>query len=388
MPRGGYILVTVLALTALISALGLSFLESNSTVMPESVNNYRMMRAHYLAESGVSMGLHYLMYPPTTVPANSYYQGGNGIAIDASIDFTDISVQRSDVWSPPGTDPNLYRITAVGVAHDPDGTVRAKRSITAEAIVAPPNKWQIPYAFTVKNDTVLPARTTFTGDVHGNGDLTGMGFCQRSVSAYGTAAWPGSGPPASVTSNAAPFRVPSANASNYSTYTIGGTSYSAYAYSGSDIDQAGAIALNAIDMSATNPGRVITVPDGVFTMKRDLQIVGTLVVSGDLKFHQGTMITPVADFPALIVSGNIVADRAGDAEIICNGSVICGGAITDNGKDRVNVEITGACVVGSGISLSKSDGTYLFTWNSSRSEFWDFDGGSRQPYTLLSWKEE
>jgi hypothetical protein len=379
--------VAVLALTALISALGLSFLESSSTVMPESINNYRMMRAHYLAESGVSLGLHNLMYPPTTVAANDYYQGAGNVAVDASIDYTDITVERSDAWSPPGTDPNLYRITAVGVAHDPAGAVGSKRSVTVEAIIVPPGKWQLPYALAVKSDAVLPPRTSFNGNVHGNGDLTGLGYCQGSVSAYGAASWPGTGPPASVTSNAAPFAAPPADPSIYDAYTVGGATFNAYDYATNDIDPSDADALNAMDMSATNPGRIIMAPTGTFTIRQDVRIVGTLVVDGDLKFHEATEIVAAADFPALIVTGNIVADRSSNAELICDGAVICGGAIMDDGNDQVRIEVTGACITQSGISLSKSDGTYLFTWDSSHSQIWDFENTSRQPYTLLSWKE-
>ena len=50
-PRRAYILLIVLAFSALASSLGMSFLEANSTVMPEAVNYQGTIRAESLASS-------------------------------------------------------------------------------------------------------------------------------------------------------------------------------------------------------------------------------------------------------------------------------------------------------------------------------------------------
>lgn len=182
--RKGYILLAVLGIAVIVTALGLSFVESHSTAMPESVNRYGAMRALYLAESGVAIGSHFLMYPPSTVNYGQYYTGANNVALDATSDYTNISVLRSDAWTPAKTDLNLFRITATGVAHDPDGSVRGKRQVTAEVIVPEAGKWTIPYACFDRGTFTVPARTYIYGDLHANGAITGMlgSYCNGNVS--------------------------------------------------------------------------------------------------------------------------------------------------------------------------------------------------------------
>jgi hypothetical protein len=391
--RRAYILIVVLGYTAIATSLGLAFLDANSTVMPEAVNYKGTVRAQYLAGSGVSVAGHYLMYPPTTVAYNQYWPGANGIAIDATSDYFDVSVLRSDQWNPlPAVpDPNTYRITATGVVHNPDSSIRAKRSVTAEVLVAPPRKWQIPYGYLATATTSIPQRVSIAGNIHSNGSLTGLGFCQGIVSAVASASWTGTGPPAAVRSLQPAFSAPSASPAYYYSYTLRGKTYMAYTgFTANQMTQADADALNAIDMSATNPGRVIRLPPGDFQLDPAVQLNGTLLVtSGNLVIHSGgaRRITAVQDFPALVISGNILIEDD-DGAIDFAGSVLCGGRFTDNGRSRTAISVSGAAIFGASPAISTSDDTYVFSWNAARSTFWDFQTTPvKQPITVLSWKE-
>ena len=379
--RRGYILIIVLGLTAIISTLGLSFLNAHSTVMPEAVNRFRATRARYLAESGVDIATHFLLYPPTTVSADGYWPGANGIAVDGTSDYTDVAVQQD------AGDPNQFTVTALGVAHDFDGTtVVGKQTVTAQVLRPFDGKWRIPYGYLARGLAILPATVQVLGDVHSNNALLGNGWCQGNVSAAGAASWPGSGPPASVSSMQPVFTPPPADSALYAAYSIKGKDYTAHALGRRDLTPGQANAVNAIDMSLTNPGRILLADPGDFTLRSAATLTGTLVVAGDLKFHQNTLLTAVANYPALVVTGDIVADKD-EAKLTVIGSVICGGSILDRGRPNVFLSVRGACTAGT-FDLSRGDGTYIFRWDPAYSVFWNLaESEAAYPATLLDWKE-
>lgn len=392
--RKGYILLAVLGIAVIVTALGLSFVESHSTAMPESVNRYGAMRALYLAESGVAIGSHFLMYPPTGVSPDQYYTGANNVAIDATSDYTDISVLRSDGWSPAKTDLNLYRITATGVAKDPDGSIRGKRKVTAEVIVPAAGKWQIPHAAFFKQSLTIPSPVKLYGNVHCNGLLTGAlgSWCNGKVSATGTALWLGSGPPTSVQSLAAGYTGPAGTLSKYQNYTIKGVSYSAYTgyTSNSYIASSNATALNAVDMSATNPGRFISCRSGDYSLYENTDLTGTLLVNGklDIKNAGSHIIRAVGGYPALVVTGDLKFSDD-NAALTVIGSIIVGGKVDMNNKDNASIVVTGSLIGGEIIDRTKSNQVVQFTWDTNRSTFWDVENTfTPQPLTVLNWKED
>jgi len=186
--RRGYILIIVLGFTAIATALGLAFLDANSTVMPEAVNYKGSIRAQYQAGSGVAMASHYLMYPPTTVAYGSYWTGANNVSIDGSTDYFNVSAARADSWTPAQSDPNLYRITATGVATDPSGSVRAKKQVTAEVMTPLTQKWQWPYTYFSTGALSVPTVASIYGDAFSNSSLTGTGFCNGKLGAVSSCA--------------------------------------------------------------------------------------------------------------------------------------------------------------------------------------------------------
>ncbi|MFH1416761.1 MAG: hypothetical protein ABII12_00525 [Planctomycetota bacterium] len=376
----GYILIVVLALTAVVTTLGWAFLDAHSTVMPAAANRQASTRAQYLAESGIDIGTHFVMYPPTTVAAGDYWTGASGIAIDATADYVNVSVTQD------AGDDDLYEIKALGVVHNPDGTVRGKHQISAEVLV-PSKKWEIPFAWLGTHTAWLQGPSEIYGDVHSNGNIQEEGWCNGALSAVGWVWWMGYGPVPPMTQNVDPYPAPSADPAVYATYHLGGTDYTAYVYNKSDMDVADVTALNAMDMSATNPGRIILAKPGDFKLKNDVSLVGTLVVAGDLKFEERVQLTAVADYPALVVTEDIRADKD-DASIEIVGSVLCGGWIWDNNKEDVVMSVTGAVIAGEGLYLEENDGDYTFTWDAARATFWNFEDASEPlPATMLTWEE-
>lgn len=390
--RRAYILLVVLAFTALASSLGLAFLEANSTVMPEAVNYRGTVRAEAQASSAVAVASHFLLYPPTTVSLTEYYTGANGVTVDATGDYFDVAVLRSDGWSPPQTDLNLYRVTAQGVAKDPDGSIRAKHSIVAEIAAPPIGKWQFTQGFISSAlALVVPTRATINGDAHANGNISGTGSCTGNVSATGTATWLGGGPPTSIVSLAPSLTTPSRTPYQASTYTVRGKSYSTYFLNDDDISQSDANTVNAIDMSATNPGRIIRAKSGNVIIRQNANLNGTLVVtSGRLEIDDAgsRQVTAVPGFPAIIVSGDIRV-LSNDSVTTINGSILCGGEMDLNDTDRSSITVNGTCIAASGMDSPRSTSSYVFNWSAARSVFWNIQTvpPTPMPMTILSWKE-
>jgi len=381
--RRGYVLIFVLALTATVAALGWAFLDSHDTILPEAQNRLGALRAQYLAESGIALGMHFLMYPPTTVACGNHWTGGSNIAIDATTDYTTVSVTQDS------TDPNLFTIKAAGFAHDFDGvTVLGRRSITAEVIRPSDGKYRIPYAYLGLSDTWLPGTLAVNGDLHVNGQLAAFSWCRGTVSASDYIWWYGGGPPVAVNPYTRPFyAVPSGGVAQYANYTINGVKYTAYAYGKTSMSKSDADTLNALNMSATNPGRIIVTPSGSFQLNKDAALNGTLVVRGDLYVdNTGTRITAQPDYPALVVFGRIFYNRH-NAALDCNGSLICTGGVYDQGL-VANLSVTGAMILGWGFNSVGSGDDYRATYDCAKATFWNFNrSAERLPITVLSWTE-
>jgi hypothetical protein len=383
--RKGYILAAVLGMTAVVTALGISYLEATSTVMPESVNRYGSMRALYMAESGVAIGSRYLMFPPTSVALDAYWLGSTNMAVDSTNDRTDVSISQ-----PSEFDRNLYRIVAAGYSYGPLNESRGKRSVTADVVVPPNGKWYFTHAMIATGAThSVLSKTTINGNVHGNGALTGFGSCRGAVTATLTALWLGSGPPASVTSLAPSVSVPTTTISKYRNYTIWGQNYAGYTgWTDDKIDSASdAAALNAINMTATNPGRIIIAKTGTYKIK-NINLTGCLVVNGDLQVENSCVIQAVNQFPALVVTGDIVA-RNDNSSLQVNGTVICNGKIDGSGKNNFVVSVNGTTICKNGAISFGLGGSVTLAYDANRAYMWDFDNPpATKPITVVSWKED
>lgn len=395
--RRGYILIVILGFAAVVTSLGLAFLDSHSTVVPEAVNRYGAIRAQYMAESGVAIANHFLMYPPTTVSGCAYWPGANNIAVDASSDYTNVTVVQD------ASNSDVFTVTALGVALNPDGTVRGKRTVTAKVARPAGRMAKIPYA--LLGNAGAMAGSTFGiqwndppikvyGNLHAQGgSMWSAGFCNGAVSATGSVCWSGcggTGPPTSVVAGAASFSIPPMSPMNYQTYTLNGTTYAAATAATGDWGVGEGAAITAIlDSSmATNPGRVIY-RSGNLRLRTNFNVNCTLAVTGALTIDgTGIQVTAVQDFPALVLAGNLTFGSANrNASLV--GPVYIGGYLMDGNNSGAGLNVTGACILRRGFLLTKTDGTYRFTWDCDRAMFWDFANITvgEVPITILSWKE-
>lgn len=373
----------ILGLATLVSTLGIAFIEANSTAMPSANNRKHATRAQYLAESGMELAKHYLLYPPTTVPFGDYWRGGNNIAVDATSDFTSVTVTRH------ASIKDRFMIDSRGVSRGFDGSTKGKKAIKAEVLLPPGNIWDFRRALLGKSATFsIPAGVVITGSVHGNGSLTGSGTCTGEVSACVTALWLGGGPPTAVRSLAPAVAMPTASIAYYTNYSLNGKVYSAHVYDNSNMSAAEATALNAIDMTATNPGRVILAKSGNFTFRDGARLNGTLLVSGGrLELENNTQIVAQVGFPAVVCTGEMQM-QADDNVVDITGPIICGDVISDRGRNRIRLTARGVTIVTNSPTMSGTASQMRFIWDADRSWLYNFETPpTRQPITVLSWRE-
>ncbi len=406
--RRAYVLIAVLGLSTIVAALGLSFLELHGTAVPEAINYDRSVRARYVAESGVAIAKHYLMYPPKDVDADdsdAYYTGDSALAVDASADYASVAVQRSDSWSPQGTDLNLYRITAVGVAHDAaNEKILAKHTVAAEVVVPPQRKWQIPYALLDRDMLNVISGVCVTGNIHANdavnlnlgssysGNVTSTGTVRSElVLGIFTNACGNS----KITCNASAIVCPTGNTTKYENYILNGRHYSAYVYGSSTMNQSNAAALNSIDMSETNPGRIIVYKGGNLRLRANsgsVSLNGTLVITnGNLEFQDaGTyVIHAVENFPALVLPQNLLMTNSDNTNVTINGPVLCVGDIDLGSRRNSKLEINGPLIKTGAFANIRGGGDAgkIDLKQSGTSTFWDFES-EPMPITVLSWREQ
>lgn len=396
--RRAYVLVAVLALAALATSLGVSFLESNATAMPEAMNYRAQVRAQYIADSGAAMAAHFLAYPPTTVPVGQYWTGQASVSLDGSPDLIDVAVTKS------ATDPNRYEVLSVGRAKDPDGAVRAKRLITADVVAPVSDKWTFSQALLDRDVLNVISRVFITGSVHANGniDISSGSSISGSTSSTGNIRKELT---LGIFTNVCLFaqfscgtpseRMPTGAAARYQNYLLNGRYHSAHnynQYSLTTLNKPNADSLNAINMSATNPGRLISYTGGSLTLRANsgnVRLNGGLVVSaGDLILADAGLYEIIAEegFPALVLAGNVRAG-SGNATLRVTGPVLCTGDLDFDNKNNVTFEVTGTLIKTGTFANFRNDSTFNITWTSARSWLWDVEAAPK-PFTVLSWREK
>jgi hypothetical protein len=379
--RQGYVLILVLGLTTVITALGLAFINANGTTLTQAENRYRATRAQYASESGVAAAQHFLLYPPASVAEGDYWHGGNNLLIDGTADHFNVTVQQS------ATDTNRYTVSSTGVAFDGNGvTAVGKRRIVAEMLCPERPLYEVNHALLCSQGLTVPSNVTINGNVHANGAMNGSGVCNGAGSATLTLLWLTGTPPSPQSSLAPAVSIPNVTVAGCTTYSVQGTTYNARSYSSNSMEGSEATALNAIDMSATNPGRIIKPPAGDFTIKSGARLNGMLIVQGNLRIDgTGIQINAVSKYPALLVTGSI-SFHSDSVSAVITGPVRCNG-FDQNGRQSCSLTINGCCITSSGFS-SGSGNVFAFNWTLAGSRFWDFSrSGTLKPVTILSWKE-
>jgi len=308
--RGAALLV-VLFIVMAITILAYGFMTRSDVELACGQNMALRTAADYLAESGLQHARGLILNPQDV--GTEYWTGAAGQQlIIGSSDYYDVTVTRLD----PCT--CNYQITSEGYRQK--GTEKIGRSsLTGELRLDP-----CIALWTGTSWNSESGKTTVSGDVYCNGDLSGGAAINGDAFASG-----------SITATVLGAKNPNLSGPP--------------------------IALPGLSTSDFSMGANVYYYDGDVNMPSDVHINGMLVVSGNLKV-QGTnnVITAAKNFPALLVGGELIMEDGGTIEV--NGLAQIGQWISvKNGAENVHVTVNGALFIlnGSVAGLASSAGSTL-----------------------------
>jgi len=384
--RPGYVLVVVLGLSVVAFSTGVAFIESQGTVLPEAVNRMAAVRARYMAESGVELAIHYLMYPPNSVATGDYWQGAVQQRVDSTEDFFTVIVQKDESVE------GQYTIRCKGVALYYDGEVRGAHSIRATVLVPPSGTITVDQALLAGDRIALDTSVFIVGDVHVNEFLWSFGYVSGHVSATQSVIWSNPSPPASITENAPTVVLPTLDPTNYLAYWVKGSEYQALVYPDKTITPANAAIINsALDAQTNNPGRVVYCTEtGKLEVEPGVSINGTLAGEFNLEFIDAgnRAVVPEDGFPAVATTGHIHAED--DGTVVNLGGMVFGEMIEFHNKDNVRMGINGPLIITDSDGLKNMSGASAVLsvgWSEAKATIYDPAAGDRRPITILSWEE-
>jgi len=315
--RRGAALILVLITIAFATVMGLALLSSASLQANITSNAVQADQARYLADSGLNLGVYYLLHPDKSpkAPSDRYWTGGTGISLGASVSGT------VDVTATPGDPANPYppqftlRTTASALTPSGRTTIH-----TGSAVVNIGYVFDMPAAAAFNTNITCPAGVRFNGDVISNGSiqLQSGDLITGNVTAAMFSGGTVNGTLSLVPAGS--LEVPSSTNISFSAYTptyrYNGTTYNAALLSGGT--------WSARTLSAdpvTNPGGIFYTTSDV-VLSGNCTINGTLIVRGGrLRYANGnSSITPVSGFPALMVDKDIQVIGA-SAVLTVNGLV-------------------------------------------------------------------
>jgi len=255
--------------------------------------------------------------------------------VAGSNDYYDLEVVRDD--SEPTNrcnyiiDCNSYRLRS--------GEKIGRSSISAELRLDPC------IAYWSGSSTVISGQITVNGDVYCNGNLTNNGSIAGDVFASGTITGANIAGQRNELVTQTPVDWPGLVSSDFGpTYYIGSTSYLA------EIIDVNVHPTGSFNPSAGNPAG-IRYCNGDLELNGHLDIKGMLVVNGTLKVNEcgegGQKITAVKNFPALLVSGEVVMEN--NAGLLIEGLAQIGQKIViDVGAVNANIDVIGGLFIANG----------------------------------------
>jgi cytoskeletal protein CcmA (bactofilin family) len=332
--RQGAALLVVLFIVMVITIVSLGFLSRSDVELACGQNMILRAQMDYLVESGLEHARGLILNPQDVV--SEYFTGATGQQLVAgSDDYYDLEVVRDD--SVPTNrcnyiiDCNSYRLR--------NGEKIGRSSIRAELRLDPC------IAYWAGSSTVVSGQITINGDVYCNGNLTNNGSIGGDVFASGTITGANIEGQKNELVAQAPVDWPGLVSSDFGpTYYIGSTSYLA------EIVDVNVHPMGSFNPSAGNPAG-IRYCNGDLELNGQLDIKGMLVVNGTLKVNEcgegGQKITAVKNFPALLVSGEVVIENG--ATLLINGLAQIGQRIVINaGVVNANIGVIGGLFITNG----------------------------------------
>ncbi len=351
------VLLVVLFIVMAATVLSLGFLSRSSAELASGKNMGLRTEIDYLAESGLEHAKNLILKPQEV--ATEYWTGAVGQQLVAgSYDFYDVSVVKLGEYN--------YQIISDAYRENAGGTRVNQSGLDAELRLDPC------IAFWAGDDVSIFPKVTIIGDVYCNGNLSGSGYIGGDAIANGTVNTtnvlgqriqfvppPVNWPPVTVNSFSNSYYIGSAQ---YFVQTIPHGNFTNITWS----------------FSAGNPAGVYYSP-GDLTLSGGVIINGTLVVNGDLQIKgPGNVITPVKNFPALIVNEDLEVTK--NSGISINGLAIIQDRLNIKDDTNVSVNVNGALFIQSNGIKGDTGGTISINITSAPSKasirFWSSPGNA------------
>ena len=338
--RSGVVLLVVLFVSMVVAIISLGVLARASRQMACGDAVAQRLKLDYLADAGLVHAKTLLLNPQevNTLPdPNGYWPGASALQMQAGDDYYDLAVTRS-------TSGPTYRCTynIQSRAYRQEGDERTLQSTLYAQLRLDPC-----IAYWAGGDTTEPNTVTINGDVYCDGSLGGSATIKGDVFAN---PYDGTGEKTGRT------------------YTIGGTDpnvpfpslltslyTSRYDYV-EDWDSPAVVSYFSRDLGvndcnnppvpfvsdSSNPAGVLY-RAGDLELIGDIHITGTLVVVGDVivKGPGTTTISPVKNFPAIVVTGTLKLEASGS--LVINGLVQTNEMSVD--PNALDISITGALFI-------------------------------------------
>jgi len=315
--KEGAALLVVLFVVMAITILSLGFLSRSDVELACGQNMVLRTQMDYLAESGLQHAKGLILNPQDD--DSGYWTGATGQQLIAGSDnYYDVVVVRDD--SDPANRCNYI----------------IRSSLKAELRLDPC------IAFWAGADATIFDRITINGDVYCNGHVSGNGNIVGDVFASGNITASNVLGQKNESVIEPPVDWPGLNVSDFnSTYYIGLNSYS------SEIVDVNVHPSGTFSPDADNPAGVrycigdVNLPGGV-------DIEGMLVVNGTLTITGASnVISAVKNFPALLVSGEVIMKNGATLQI--NGLAQIGQRIAiDPVAANVDIDVVGGLFIASG----------------------------------------
>lgn len=323
--RPGIALLAVLMIVMVITVMALGFLSRSDVELACGRNMEVRAQMDYLAESGLEHARGLILHPQDI---SEDWTGATAQQLVAgSDDYYDLAVDQDDTdFCNYTIDCNSYRLS---------GGERIGRSNLRATLRIDPA-----IAYWAGSDTTVSEQITINGDVYCNGSMANNGIINGDVFANGAISGLGiSGQRTVVTE--APVTWPNLLESDFGpTYFLGAANYSAEIVDGNHPG-------GSFGPWAANPAG-IRYCSGNLELPGDVNIIGTLVVTGDLTISgANNSITATKNYPALLVGGG-VAMKDGSALAIRGLAQIAQQITADPNATSASIQVIGALFIANG----------------------------------------
>ncbi len=357
--RRGMALIVVLIVIMAITVLSMGFLSRSDVELACGENMILKTQMDYLAESALEHAKGLILNPQDV--ASEYWTGATGQQLVAgSDDYYDVNVAKLGEFN--------YRITSTAY-REKGGEQVGRSSLQAELRLDPAIACWVNASMTIDSNTVI------NGDVYSNGNLTNNGTINGDVFANSLSGV--------ATGQLYPVDQADVNWPNISVgdfdsgYYIDSTSYTPETLDLADYNN-----ISWPVLGGDNPAGVFT-RDGSLELSGNISINGTLIVNGNLTIKEDPnnptiiTITPVKNFPALVVngvSGNLTIEQS--CQLTINGlAQVSTMSVSDS---STTVAILGALFVNSNLSISAGSVTITVWPNKAAIEIWPEPGTAQR----------